>query len=315
MTPSVAVVVATYDRPDLLADLVASLITQDLPELEIVVVDDGSPQPVDARLSSDDGGGPTVRVVRLEHNGGQARARNVGWRSTDAEIVLFTDDDCRAASNEWARHLTAAMVDGEADVVQGHTREDRRDPEPLGPWDRTLRIRRWSGRFEACNIGYRRSVLEAADGFDESFRAGEDTDLGLRATAAGARGAFAGDAVIEHTIWRQDFRGYLRDRMRTVHLVRLVRRHPQLRSTLPLRVFWQKGHAKSTAGLAACGVAGAVRPALVPGVVALWIVVASRNASGSVPERLRVAGLRLVAGVVEVSAMAVASVRHRCLLL
>lgn len=280
------------------------------------MVDDASPQSTVnllEELVADDERG-LLRICRLEQNGGAARARNFGWRSTDAELVLFTDDDCRAAP-DWARELASAMENGEMDIVQGRTRPDGRDPVPMGPWDRTLRISRWSGLFETCNIGYRRAVLEATGGFDETFPAGEDTDLGLRAMAEGARVSFAESAVVEHTIWRQDFRRYVRVRLRSVHLVPLVKRHPVLRRRLPLRIFWQRSHAKTAIGLAACVFAGVVHLAAPPVVIIVWILVKTRNVSGTWRHRLSLAGLRLVAGVTEVTVMAVVSVRHRSLLL
>jgi GT2 family glycosyltransferase len=318
VTPQVAVVVATHDRPELLAELLESLCAQDHPSLEVIVVDDASGRPttelLESLLDGDERG--ILRVRRLDRNGGPARARNVGWRSTRSEVVLFTDDDCRA-SPTWASELAAPVLRDELDVVQGRTEPDQRDDLPMGPWDRTIRVSRWSGLFEGCNIAYRRSTLEAVGGFDESFPAagGEDTDLGLRAVAAGARASFAEQAVVEHTIWRLTYRRYIRNRLRSVHLVRLIEHHPELRRQLPFRIFWHRQHAKTVAGLTVCGSSAAVNRALPPLLVGLWVVMKARHVGGPVPRRIVVAGLKLVADVSEVLAMAAESIRRRCLLL
>ncbi|WP_436793935.1 glycosyltransferase family 2 protein [Actinospongicola halichondriae] len=317
MTPSVSVVVSTYDRPVMARELVSSLLAQDVAGLEVVVVDNGS-RPETGRMLAEmaaTDGGTALRVERIDDNRGPARARNLGWQVARGDHVLFTDDDCRVGAG-WASALSQALAEGH-DIVQGATHPDDHDPEPVGPWDRTQRITRWSGLFETCNIGYRRSVLEQVGGFDESFPipAGEDTDLGLRAVAAGASTAFVADAVAHHVIWRQSYRAHLDDRLRMVHLVRLVKEHPELRALLPMRVFWQRSHGSTLAAVVGVSVAGVVDVRLGAVAAGAWVALKSRRERGTVLTRLQVAGLRAGAGVVEVAAMAASSARERTLLL
>ncbi|MGH2951859.1 MAG: glycosyltransferase family 2 protein, partial [Solirubrobacterales bacterium] len=90
---TVSVVVPTRDRPESLARCLRALAGQELGELEIVVVDDGSRdrgtvEAVVARTSR-------ARVIRLPGRG-PAAARNVGARAAEGRVVCFTDDDCEA---------------------------------------------------------------------------------------------------------------------------------------------------------------------------------------------------------------------------
>src|SRR4051794_4260647 len=86
-SPTFTVVVPTYDRPDLLAEALASVLAQSIEDFECIVVDDCSPRPV---VVPDD---PRFRVVRTGSNGGPAAAVNVGLRAATGTYVIRLDDD------------------------------------------------------------------------------------------------------------------------------------------------------------------------------------------------------------------------------
>jgi GT2 family glycosyltransferase len=181
-----------------------------------------------------------VVVVEDVDARGPAWARNVGWRSASADLIAFVDDDCVAAPG-WLAALVDRAGDGDV-VVQG-----RVEPaEPMRPFSRSLVVREGPGPwFETANILYPRSVLESVGGFDENAFpfVGEDTDLGCRAKAAGARFAFAPDALVRHDVVRFGPVGLLRFTARWSDSVLLYKRHPGLRrSALTKRVFWKGSH-------------------------------------------------------------------------
>lgn len=315
--PSVAVVVSAYDRAPLLASLVAALKAQTVTDFEAVLVDNGSTDGTSAeleRLTSDD---PRFRVLRIDDNRGPARARNLAWRSTTAPWVAFTDDDC-APRPEWLAALLVASRD--AEFIQGKTVWAEYPPDARPGWfDRAQRIERWSGRYETCNLLIARSVLEQHDGFNEQFRIamGEDTDLGLRATAAGARPAFAADAVIEHHIWPFSFREYLGQRRRYSELVELMRVNPQARSLLKFGYVLRGVHLL-VLGLIPLTVASLLigMPWLPLAAVAAWIglnTYRTRAKPFSVWRRVGCSGLHLVGYAYETLCFLVASVRYRAL--
>lgn len=90
-TPAlVSIVIPTYnDDPAHLAEAVASAQAQTYPELEIVVIDDGSTQPATIAAVDALAG---VRVVRQE-NQGPAAARNAGIRMGGGELIYPLDAD------------------------------------------------------------------------------------------------------------------------------------------------------------------------------------------------------------------------------
>jgi glycosyltransferase involved in cell wall biosynthesis len=89
MTPSLSVVVPTRDRADHVPTAVESVLQQSLGEVEAVVVDDGSREPV--RLPAD----PRLQVIRLPESRGLAAALNAGARDARGQWLGHLDDDDR----------------------------------------------------------------------------------------------------------------------------------------------------------------------------------------------------------------------------
>ncbi|MGH9274589.1 MAG: glycosyltransferase family 2 protein [Acidimicrobiales bacterium] len=314
-----SVVVSAYNRAYLLAGLVAALQAQTMPDFEAVLVDNGSTDDTHAelqRLTADD---PRFRVVRIDDNRGPARARNLAWRMASAPWIAFTDDDC-APDPRWLEALLHAAET--ADFVQGRTVWATYEPTDRPRWfDRAQRIERWSGRYETCNLLISRSVLERHDGFNEQFRIamGEDTDLGLRATAAGAATGFAHDAVVAHHIWPCGFRDYLHQRRRYSELVELMGVNPAARGLLA------GGYVLRGVHLLIWGLIPLTVVSLVAGVpwlplvvIGAWVVLntyRTRRRPFPAWQRLGYSAVHLVGYAYETVCFAAASVRYRSLVI
>lgn len=322
MAPAVSVVVATHERRALLAGLLAALDSQTWPDLEIVIVDDGSTDGTWEELQGRAGSSPrTLRIVRQEHPTGPAAARNRGWREAQGRIIVFTDDDC-VPTPGWVEALVAPIAAGRADLVQGVTMPPREQWDGSGPFARTMWVLDEDGFYATCNMAYARDVLAEADGFDERFLRpfGEDTDLAWRAIEAGARPAFVEDAVVHHKVWPSSWTAHVRDRARREGIVLAAREHPQIRAR-----FWRPGWYQGSHPRALLAAAGAVVALAAPG----WARLAGaalavpyvhyRLAVRRLPCRPRnlapVIALALVADLVEVGVLVVASARYRTLLL
>lgn len=85
--PRATVVIPTHDRPGLLERAVAAALAQTLPDVQVVVVDDGSTRPV--RLAPD----PRLEVVRNPAPLGASAARNLGLKLAAGPWITFPDDD------------------------------------------------------------------------------------------------------------------------------------------------------------------------------------------------------------------------------
>jgi GT2 family glycosyltransferase len=313
----VSVVVASHARRLRLRWLLNALEAQDLApeELEIVVVHDYDTHTAERVID----GHPLARSGRLRQiaiesgTGSPARQRNIGWRGARGELVAFTDDDCRPEP-DWLRQLLEIARSRPGAVVQGATRPDPLEEAVLAaPHVRTLFIEPVNLYGQTCNILYPRSLLERLAGFDERAIAGEDVDLFLRAQAAGAEIAPAPHAVVNHAIESHTLPGIVRQNLKWRHLAYLVKRHPELRDELPLRVFWDTDHFLTTA--ASIGLLAGFRRRTLLALAVPYLVRAARR-----PGRSRARAVAEIPGqgvrqVAEVLGMAAGSVRHRTLLL
>jgi GT2 family glycosyltransferase len=248
LVTDVSVVVATRDRPGRLRRLLATLDAQTLPaeRFEVVVVDDASGPETAAVLA-----GTRARVIRRDTPGGPGAGRNVGWRAARSPLVAFTDDDCEVTP-EWLETLLETASANPGAFIQGRVLPLPAEEASYGPFSHTIRIEGLTRGFETANMLYPRELLERLGGFDERFsRSGEDTDLAWRAMDAGARAVFAHDALAYHAVVQLGPRGQLRRAARWHEAPLVYKRHPALRRTLALGIFWNSGHLRAWAALVA----------------------------------------------------------------
>lgn len=85
--PRLSIIIPTFNRPQLLPRAIASALAQTETDIEVIVVDDGSPDP--AVVPED----TRVRGVRLEENGGVSKARNAGAHAATSRYLTYLDDD------------------------------------------------------------------------------------------------------------------------------------------------------------------------------------------------------------------------------
>lgn len=176
----VTVVVPALAEPEPVAALLATVPTG----VPVVVVDDGSPQPLqDALVGCDD-----VVVVRHDTPRGPAAARNVGAALAGTRWVAFVDADVVPEPGWLGRLLAVAQADGEVVAVGPRIRS--RASTGLAGW-----VEQHAGGLDLGSVaadvtpggpvGYLptallvvdRSAFERAGGFDEAMAVAEDVDL------------------------------------------------------------------------------------------------------------------------------------------
>jgi glycosyltransferase involved in cell wall biosynthesis len=258
-----------------------------------------------------------LRGVSIEPGtGSPSRQRNIGWRGARGELIAFTDDDCRPEPH-WLERLVAVARTQPGQVVQGRTRPEPHEAELLkAPHVRTINVKPVGPYAQTCNILYPRELLDRLGGFDERAIAGEDVGLSIRARRAGATVVAAPDAVVNHAIESHTLPGILRQNLKWRHLAYLAKHHPEIRTTFPLRVFWDADHLRTSAALAGVFGARRRRPLLA---LAAPYVVHSMNRRGTAMRSRAITAAEIpgqaVRQVAEVAGLAVGSVRHRTLVL
>jgi len=268
----VSVVIPTYERAARLPGLVAALEAQSLPlrDFDVIVSDDGSRDDTQAVLA--DLAARTrlaLHVVNNPTNRGPGRARNLAWRSSEAPIIAFTDDDCLPDPG-WLEAGLARLENTSVGIVQGRTLPD--PSAQIGHWAVTQRLERFSDRYETCNIFYRRAVLEEVGGFDEEIIFfGEDAVPGWKARRLGITAEFAPDALVFHAVTHPGARYFLRWAMQHGNWATLVRRFPEMRrEVLWGGVFVKRSHVGLISALVGLGVGIVWRPALLLCIPYMW---------------------------------------------
>jgi cellulose synthase/poly-beta-1,6-N-acetylglucosamine synthase-like glycosyltransferase/peptidoglycan/xylan/chitin deacetylase (PgdA/CDA1 family) len=189
--PSVAVIVPAYNEAVGIERTVCSLTETDYPDLDVIVIDDGST----------DGTGdlvealrlPAVRLIRQE-NGGKAAALTTGVLATAAEVVVMVDGDT-VFERDTVANLVQALADPAVGAVSGNTKVGNRGGL-LGRWQhieyvigfnldrRMYEVLQCTPTVPGAIGAFRRSVLVEVGGVSSDTLA-EDTDLTL---AIGRRG-------------------------------------------------------------------------------------------------------------------------------
>lgn len=121
--PVISVLIATYDRPALLASCLSGFSAQTMaPDLfEIIVVDDGSSGSATADTIEAGPADLHVRWCRIDHRGRSA-AKNMAILLARGRIVLFFDDDDRPSPTLLEHHVDAHHeFPNEATAILGHT--------------------------------------------------------------------------------------------------------------------------------------------------------------------------------------------------
>lgn len=188
--PEFSIIIPCYRQAHLLPQAIESALAQaqDV-DLEVIVVDDGSPDE-SAQIA---GRYPGVTVIR-QANAGVSAARNRGILRSTGRFLMFLDGDdflrpgmLAAAARAFAQDADADVVHGFADVVE---EDGERVVAEFGGHD--LAVDPFHTLLSS-NVGppvtfvVRREVLARAGLFDATLRSCEDWDFWLRVAASGAK--------------------------------------------------------------------------------------------------------------------------------
>ncbi|MGE5407219.1 MAG: glycosyltransferase family 2 protein, partial [Syntrophothermus sp.] len=182
--PTISIVLPTY-RTELryLREAVDSVRGQRYPEWELCIVDDGSGQPeLQRALSAYAASDSRIKFRPLAQNGGISAASNVGLEMCEGEFVAFLDHDDTLTPDALLRVAQALAADPELDVVYSDSdkltiRNLRGDPFLKPDWSPTYAL---GAMYVGHLLVVRRSVADAAGGFDSSFDTIQDFEFMLR---------------------------------------------------------------------------------------------------------------------------------------
>lgn len=112
--PEISVVIAAWNAAGTIESAIRSALAQSEVTIEVIVVDDASPDEGAAVAAAIDD--PRIRIIRLDRNCGPGGARNAGFSAASGDWIAVLDSDDTILPGRFTRMLTRAREIG-ADVV------------------------------------------------------------------------------------------------------------------------------------------------------------------------------------------------------
>lgn len=212
--PFLSVIIPNFNGLQHLEPCLASLRKQTYPNLETILVDNGSSDDSVAFTRREF---PDVKIIALDQNLGFIGAVNLGFEQATGQVFVPLNNDTEVDSH-WAQALverlqaypdagiiaSKMLLFAERDKIHSAGDGFGTDGIPVnrGVWQKD------DGQFDAdtyifggCGgaVAYRREMLDAVGPFDpDLFMYMEDVDLNWRAQLAGYKAVFAPKAVVYH---------------------------------------------------------------------------------------------------------------------
>jgi glycosyltransferase involved in cell wall biosynthesis len=211
-SPFASVVICTRDRHESLGKTLESVLAQDYPDYQVLVVDQSSGDETCRLVETMGHDCARLRYLRLERPG-LSRAYNAGIRATNSPLLVFTDDDVTVPPDWLSRVATAFAQNPTVGLLYGQVLIP---PELVGSRDgvtpalgiperRILDRKRGFRVFGmGANFAARRQLLERVGGFDEVLGGGgplqsaQDFDLLYRVYKAGESTLLEPEVVVYH---------------------------------------------------------------------------------------------------------------------
>ena len=183
--PGVSVVINVHNGERHLREAVESVLGQTFPDLELVVVDDGSTDSTPSVLAECARQDARVVVHRQEH-AGVAAALNRATAVAEAGLIAHLDADDTALPDRLERQLAFLEEHPDVALVGGAVRFVDEQGRPFADYRFPLRDEEIRDAFESftpfshSNVVVRRQALEAAGGYRPLFVLAQDADLWMR---------------------------------------------------------------------------------------------------------------------------------------
>lgn len=190
----VSVIIPTYKRPENLKNALTSVVIQDYPDIEVIVISDNGK---DSEFNEETkqivysfyDQNPNCNVILLEHhiNRNGAAARNTGIMHATGEYFCFLDDDDMYLPGRLSKSITKLKTTSKttAAVYCGFLgwNSSKNDLNRYKTGDLTLDILllNYKTHYLHTNTAtYRREAVLRINGFDESYRRHQDLEFNLR---------------------------------------------------------------------------------------------------------------------------------------
>lgn len=180
--PLISVIIPSYNRPVLLDRAVKSVVDQNYPNIEIIVVDDASDKDIKSELKKY----PQVKLLKNSENKGPCYSRNKGLNEASGYYINFLDDDDILLPGKFERQI--ACFEGSEDEKLGMVTchlEDERSGELKVIYNQVrgdiykLLLYKYAISGTETML-FKTSGVKDIGGFDERLESNQEYDLLIR---------------------------------------------------------------------------------------------------------------------------------------
>ncbi|HNV23546.1 MAG TPA: glycosyltransferase [Candidatus Omnitrophota bacterium] len=207
VTP-ITIIIPVFNSEKTIAKTLEAVLNQSYPNVEIIVVDDGSTDSTAKIIEMfiEISRADNKKVISVyQNNAGPASARNRGAKEANTEIIFFTDSDCVPHQN-WIEQSLDAFKDKSVAVVAGSYGIANAEfllarcvyQEIL--YRHKYLMPQYPKSFGSYNFGIRKKIFEEVGGFNQNYRyaSGEDNDLSYKILKAGYKIYFEKKSLVDH---------------------------------------------------------------------------------------------------------------------
>lgn len=201
--PKVSIIIPTYNHDRFVCQAVDSALAQTYPDIEVVVVDDGSTDQTQARLTR-----YASRITYIyQENKGLSEARNTGFHAAHGDLILFLDADDQIPAHKLVLQVPVLETRPEFGLVySGFQYLDETGTRILGEvrpgrQGQVLRdLLRRDFFFPPGAAVVRRECLERVGLFDPACSAAADTDMWVRIARAGYAFGYVDELLFQYRV-------------------------------------------------------------------------------------------------------------------
>lgn len=227
--PKVSVIIASENAADELAENLPVILTQDYPDFEVIVVNNGSTDESETLLQSLQLKHPHLYTTYLPYSnditfGRRKLALTIGIKAAKGEVLLFTEPYSKPVSDQWISSMMEELPDGK-DVVLGYSFYSRTKTffNRIARFDNhlfsmqyismALKSRPFTGIYR--NLAFRKHLFFDNKGFAAflNLENGEDVFINQIITDTNTSVALSSDSFMESSndrfsLWKQVKKSY-----------------------------------------------------------------------------------------------------------
>ncbi len=202
-TPEVSVIIPTFNRENVLKRAIDSVLNQSYRDFELIIVDDASTDNTETMIKTIKDS--RIRCVRLNTNGGPAKARNEGVRIAEGKYIAFQDSDDFWRTEKLQKQVDFLEKNPEYPFVFCKI-IGKEEPYTLIPPENSFDTEEYehgfldilliSNKIGTPSMMMKKSLFEELGGFNSKLRTMEDWDLALRAADSHPIG-YISDILVE----------------------------------------------------------------------------------------------------------------------